>query len=298
MLSPTDLFSGVIVATVVPFDADGRLLLDRYAEHVAWLRDNGCRGVAANGSLGEYASLTPAERRDVLKVAAEQAADDFVVVAGVAAPGGDESCRLAQEAADLGAHAVMALPPTIHRASNDEVVAHFERIATVGLPICVYNNPLDTKVDLLPALIARLAQLPQVAAVKEFSGDVRRFHEIAEVAPDLVLLAGADDLLLEAVMCGATGWLAGFPNAFPAESVRLFDLCRTGKLEEALELYRALLPAFRWDSRTEFVQAIKLGMDMVGRFGGPSRLPRLPLPTEVDARVRADMDRALEALQG
>src|SRR3954449_3432938 len=187
MLSPSDLFSGVIVATVVPFDTDGRLLLDEYADHVAWLRESGCRGVAANGSLGEYASLTPAERRDVLKVAAEQAADDFVVVAGVAAPGGGESCRLAQEAADLGAHAVMALPPTIHRATEQEVIAHFERIATVGLPICVYNNPLDTKVDLLPGLIGRLAQLPQVVAVKEFSGDVRRFHEIAEVAPDLVL---------------------------------------------------------------------------------------------------------------
>jgi 4-hydroxy-tetrahydrodipicolinate synthase len=297
MLSSQELFSGVIVATVVPFDADGNLLLDRYAEHLSWLRDNGCRGVATNGSLGEYASLTLAERRDVLKVATEQAAEDFVVVAGVAAPGGDESFRLAAEAAALGAHAVMALPPTIHRATPDEVAAHYQRIAAAGLPICVYNNPIDTKVDVTPSLVGRLSEIPEVQAVKEFSGDVRRFHEIAEAAPDLVLMAGADDLLLEAVMCGATGWLAGFPNAFPAESVRLFDLCRTGKVEDAMALYRALLPAFRWDSRTEFVQAIKLGMDMVGRLGGPSRLPRLPLPADVELRVRADMDRALEALQ-
>jgi 4-hydroxy-tetrahydrodipicolinate synthase len=298
MFSSSELFSGVLVATVVPFDADGNLLLDRYAEHLAWLRENGCRGVATNGSLGEYASLTLGERRDVVKVAVEQAGADFVVVAGVAAPGGDESYRLAHEAGELGAHAVMALPPTIHRATGEEVVAHYARIAAAGLPICVYNNPIDTKVDLSPALIGRLAEIPEVVAVKEFSGDVRRFHEIAEVAPDLLLMAGADDLLLEAVVCGAVGWLAGFPNAFPAESVQLFDLCRAGKVEDALALYRALLPAFRWDSRTEFVQAIKLGMDMVGRFGGPSRLPRLPLPAEVETRVRADMDRALEALQG
>jgi len=296
-LSSSDLFDGVIVATVVPFDTDGRLLLDRYAEHVAWLRDNGCRGVAANGSLGEYASLTAPERRGVLKIAAEHAADDFIVVAGVAAPSGDESARLSQDAADLGVHAVMALPPTIHRATDDEVVAHYERIASVGLPICVYNNPIDTKIDIRPELLGRLATIPNVAAVKEFSGDVRRFHEIADEAPDLIRMAGADDLLLEAVVCGATGWLAGFPNAFPAESVRLFDMCRAGRTDDALSLYRALLPAFRWDSRTEFVQAIKLGMDMVGRLGGPSRLPRLPLPPDVHARVRADMERALDALR-
>lgn len=297
MFSRTQLFSGVIVATVVPFDADGQLRLDKYADHVAWLRENGCRGVATNGSLGEYASLTAQERSDVIKVAAEQASSDFIVVAGVASPSGDESRRLTEDAAGLGAHAVMALPPTIHRATDDEVVAHFAAIATVGLPICVYNNPIDTKVDLVPALIGRLAEIPEVQAVKEFSGDVRRFHEIAEVAPELVLMAGADDLLLEAVVSGAQGWLAGFPNAFPSESVRLFNLCRNGKLDEALALYRALLPAFRWDSRTEFVQAIKLGMDMVGRYGGPSRLPRLALPAETENRVRADMERALEALQ-
>lgn len=297
MFSAQDLFGGVIVATVVPFDEDGRLQLDRYAAHVGWLKANGCRGVAANGSLGEYASLTPDERRDVLQVAVEHAGDDFIVMAGVAAPGGDESRRLTQDAAEVGAHAVLALPPTTYRANDAEVVAHYERIATVGLPICAYNNPIDTKVDLTPALLGRLAEIPEVMAVKEFSGDARRFHEIAEHAPDLVLTAGADDLLLESVLCGATGWIAGFPNAFPAESVRLFDLCRSGKVDDALALYRALLPAFRWDSRTEFVQAIKLGMDMVDRYGGPTRLPRLPLPPDTEARVRSDMTRALETLR-
>ncbi len=297
MFSAADLFGGVIVATVAPFDAGGNLLLDAYGEHVAWLKENGCRGVATNGSLGEYASLTADERREVVRVAAEYASEDFVLVAGVAAPSGHEAARYAQDAADLGAQAVMALPPTIHRATEAEVVAHYEAIAAVGLPICAYNNPIDTKVDLTPAVLGRLAAIPEVQAVKEFSGDVRRFHEIAEHAPDIALMAGADDLLLESVLCGATGWIAGFPNAFPAESVRLFELCRAGKIDDALGLYRGLLPAFRWDSRTEFVQAIKLGMDMVGRYGGPCRLPRLGLPAATAARVRADMERALEALQ-
>lgn len=298
MRSRTDLFSGVIVATVVPFDDGGNLLLDKYSEHVAWLKANGCRGVATNGSLGEYSSLTADERRDVVRVAVEHKADDFVIVSGIASPSGHESRGHAEDAVKLGADAVMALPPTLYRALDDEVVVHYAEIAKAGLPICVYNNPIDTKVDIVPALIGRLArEIPEVQAVKEFSGDVRRFHEIADEAPDLVLMAGADDLLLEAVVCGAQGWLAGFPNAFPAESVRLFNLVRDGKVDEALGLYRALLPAFRWDSRTEFVQAIKLGMDMVDRYGGPSRLPRLAMPAHVEKQVRADMDRALEALR-
>lgn len=298
MFSRTDLFRGVIVATVVPFDSDGQLQLDKYADHVGWLKENGCRGVATNGSLGEYSSLSAAERRDVVKVAVEHKADDFIIVSGIASPSGHESRQNAEEAVSLGAHAVMALPPTLYRANDDEVVAHYTEIAKAGLPICVYNNPIDTKVDLVPSLIGRLAaEIPEVQAVKEFSGDVRRFHEIADVAPELVLMAGADDLLLEAVVSGAQGWLAGFPNAFPAESVQLFNLVRDGKVDEALGLYRALLPAFRWDSRTEFVQAIKLGVDMVGRYGGPSRLPRLALPKETETQVRADMERALEALK-
>ena len=132
--------------------------------------------------------------------------------------------------------------------------------------------------------------------MKEFSGDVRRILEIRELAPDLAVIAGADDLTLEALLMGATGWFAGFPNVFPKESVRLFDLAVQGKLDEARALYEPLVAAFRWDSRTEFVQAIKYGMDYVGRYGGPCRPPRGPLVPEHVAQLEQDMKKAVESL--
>jgi 1-pyrroline-4-hydroxy-2-carboxylate deaminase len=113
--------------------------------------------------------------------------------------------------------------------------------------------------------------------------------EIKAAAAHLTVVAGADDVVLESLLMGATGWFAGYPNVFPAESVELFNLALQGKLDEARALYEKLVPAFRWDSRTEFVQAIKRSMDYVGRYGGPCRPPRGPLSAEQLAQVDADM---------
>jgi 4-hydroxy-tetrahydrodipicolinate synthase len=125
---------------------------------------------------------------------------------------------------------------------------------------------------------------------------VRRILEIRELAPSLTVVAGADDLTLEALLMGATGWFAGFPNVFPAESVRLYDLALAGDLPAARALYEPLVAAFRWDSRVEFVQAIKYGMDYVGRYGGPCRPPRGPLVPEQLAQLEQDMKKAVESL--
>jgi 4-hydroxy-tetrahydrodipicolinate synthase len=217
-------------------------------------------------------------------------------VVGVHGPGSHQARHWAQIAAEDGADGVLCLPPTMYRANRGEIIAHFEAVASVGLPVMVYNNPIDTKVDLTPDLLAEIAQIDGVVAVKEFSGDVRRVLEIRERAPGLEVVAGADDVTLEALLMGATGWFAGFPNVFPAESALLYELATAGKLEEARALYEPLVAAFRWDSRTEFVQAIKLGMEQVGRYGGPCRPPRGPLVPEHRAAVTADMDRAIAAL--
>lgn len=289
---------GVLVATTVPFADDLSLDLNRYADHVRWLAANGCRGVCPNGSLGEYIALTDDERAAVVSAAVEAAPEGFLVVPGVGSPSGTESARWTEQAAQAGAAGVLALPPNSYRADERETLAHFREVDAVGLPVIVYNNPIDTKVDLTPSLLASIAELDNIVGVKEFSCDVRRVNEIAEHAPGLDVYAGADDVLLESLLMGAVGWIAGFPNTFPAESVRLFELGRAGSVAQALPLYRALLPAFRWDSRTEFVQAIKLGMDMVGRYGGPVRLPRLELPADTAERVRADTQRAIDALAG
>ncbi|MFF0265495.1 dihydrodipicolinate synthase family protein [Kribbella sp. NPDC004536] len=298
----SEKLEGVIVATALPYAEDAsapaglRPDLDKYAEHCRWLVENGCRGVGPNGSLGEYSSLTDDERRAVARTAIEAVGDEGVVVVGVHGVGSHQARAWAEKAAEDGADGVLCLPPTMYRANRGEVIAHFTEVAKAGLPVMVYNNPLDTKVDLTPDLLAEIAQIENVVAVKEFSGDVRRILEIRELAPDLAVIAGADDLTLEALLMGATGWFAGFPNVFPKESVRLYDLALQGKLEEARALYEPLVAAFRWDSRTEFVQAIKYGMDYVGRFGGPCRPPRGPLVPEHVAQLELDMKKAVESL--
>jgi len=294
----TERLDGVIVATALPFAEDPaapaglRPDLDRYAEHCRWLVANGCRGVGPNGSLGEYSSLTDAERRAVARTAIEAVGDAGVVVVGVHGPGAHQARHWAELAAEDGADGLLCLPPTMYRANRAEVVAHFAAVAAVGLPVMVYNNPIDTKVDLTPDLLAEIAAIDNVVAVKEFSGDVRRVLAIREAAPSLAVIAGADDVLLESVLMGAEGWFAGFPNVFPAESAELFSLARQGKLTEARELYAALAAVFRWDSRTEFVQAIKHAMDVVGRYGGPCRPPRGPLTAEHRDRLDEDLRRA------
>lgn len=297
-----DKLDGVIVATALPYAEDAsapaglRVDLDRYAEHCRWLIDNGCRGVGPNGSLGEYSSLTAEERRAVARTAIEAVGDDGIVVVGVHGVGAHQAREWAEKAAEDGADGVLCLPPTMYRANTSEVMHHFEQVASVGLPVMVYNNPIDTKVDLLPPVLAEIAKLDNVVAIKEFSGDVRRVLELRELAPELTVVAGADDVALEALLMGANGWFAGFPNVFPAESARLFDLARQGRLEEARALYEPLVAAFRWDSRTEFVQAIKHGMELVGRYGGPCRPPRGPLSGAQLAALDADMRRAVDYL--
>ena len=292
---------GVIVAAALPYKPDSSapaglaVDFDRYAEHCDWLISNGCRGVGPNGSLGEYSSLTDAERRRVVQVAVEAVAGRGLVVAGVHAPGWHQARQWAELAAEDGADGVLALPPTLYRASHAQVVDHFAHIAGAGLPVMVYNNPFDTKVDLVPSLVAELAAIDGVVAIKEFSGDVRRAFEISELC-DIDVIAGADDVLFELMIDGAVGWFAGFPNAFPAESVTLYEHLAAGRYAEAREMYRHLVAVFRWDSRVEFVQAIKLGMDMVGRYGGPCRPPRGPLTAEHEKQVRADMQRAIDGL--
>lgn len=289
---------GVHVATALPLrpvGADGALApdLDAYAEHVSWLAANGCDGIVPNGSLGEYQTLTADERAAVVRTAVAAAPDGMTVMPGVAAYGSAQARRWTEQAAEAGAPCVLLLPPNAYRADDRAVVAHYREVAEVGLPVVAYNNPHDTRVDLTPALLARLFGEGLIVGVKEFSGDVRRAYEIAELAPGLDLLVGSDDVMFELAVAGAVGWVAGYPNALPDACMRLWRASRERDLAAALPLYRALHPLLRWDARTEFVQAIKLSMDLAGRYGGPCRPPRLPLLPDQEAQVREATQKVL-----
>ncbi len=286
---------GVLVATALPFHADLSVDLDRYAEHVRWLADNGCDGVCPNGSLGEYQALTDEERLAVVRTAVEAAPPGFTVMPGVGAYGAHQARRWAELAAEAGAHVVMALPPNGYRGDDRAVVEHYREIAKAGLPVSAYNNPVDTKIDLRPDLLATLHAEGLIVAVKDFTGDARRTYELAEVAPDLDVLIGTDDSVLEVGLAGAKGWIAGAPNALPRSCVELYRSTEAHDLVTAMPLYRELHPLMRWDSRTEFVQAFKVSMEVVGRYGGPCRPPRQPLLPDQDATVRRETEKILAA---
>jgi 1-pyrroline-4-hydroxy-2-carboxylate deaminase len=277
---------GILVAAALPLRDDLSVDFDAYAQHVRFLAEGGCHGIVPNGSLGEYQTLTGPERERVVQTALAAAPDGFSVVPGVAAYGALEARRWAEQAAEAGCPAGMLLPPNAYRAPAEAVVAHYREVAKAGLPIVAYNNPIDTKVDLTPALLARLHGEGLIVAVKEFSGDVRRAYEIAERAPGLDLIVGSDDVVLELAVAGAPGWIAGIPNALPAQCARLWAAATAGDLGTAVAAYRQLHPLLRWDSTVEFVQAIKLMMDLRGRYGGPCRPPRGPLTAEQETAVR------------
>ena len=299
MTAPSKPWHGILVATALPLrpDDSGALAVDfdGYADHVAWLAANGCHGVVPNGSLGEYQTLTAADRAKVVETAVAAAPEGFVVMPGVAAYGADDARRWTEQAAEAGAPCVMLLPPNAYRADTRSVIAHYREVAKAGVPIVAYNNPFDTKVDLVPELLAQLYGEGYIVGVKEFSGDVRRVYQIAELAPGLDVLCGSDDVTMELGMNGAVGWVAGYPNAFPRACADLWERSLAHDYEGALALYKQLHPLLRWDAKTEFVQAIKLSMDMVGRYGGPCRLPRVPLTPEQEAVVRAATEAAIAA---
>lgn len=290
----THPWHGVMVATTLPFREDLSVDHDAFADHVRSLIDAGCDGVVPNGSLGEYQTLTDDERRRVVETAVEAAGDGARVMPGVSAYGSAEARRWAEQAADAGAGSVLLLPPNVYRADEAAVRAHYAEVARAGLPVVAYNNPYDTRVDLTPAVLAQLHEAGDIVAVKEFTGDVRRAWEIAERAPGLDLLIGADDVLLELAVAGAVGWIAGFPNALPGSCTALYRAAVAGDLDTAVPLYRKLHPLLRWDSRTEFVQAIKASQDVVAEgSGGPCRPPRTPLAPQDEATVRALTEKLL-----
>ena len=296
MTSPYDL-SGVHVALTTPFDpSTGKVDHDALMIHSDWLIGQGIDGLVPNCSLGEYESLDRGERRAIVETVAGVASGRAKLIVGVSGPSWRVASDHAEHAAEVGATGVMLLPPTNHLPTREELRDHYTSVAQFDLPIVVTNDPSSTRIDLTPEIIADLAEIEGVSAVKESSGDVRRLSAIHELSPLLQLLCGADDLALESALMGATGWIGGFAGALPKETKRLFELGRTGDLEHVLPLYRSLLPLLRWNSGPRSVEAIKHTLDILGlRAGGPPRPPRRVLEGEDQMLVQRQLELARTA---
>jgi len=282
-------WAGVFPAITTPFFDDLSIDHARLGAHVAWLADAGCRGVVALGSLGESATLTFDEKISILETCRRALGDRVPLVAGIAGLSTAECAALAKRAAAAGCDGLMVLPPYVYKGDWRESKAHFEAvIRATPLSCMLYNNPIAYGTDVTPAQMRELARNANLHAVKESSGDVRRVTAIREVNGDrLVAFAGMDDMILESIPMGASGWVAGLVNALPAESVALFDAGRDGRWDEARAIYEWFLPLLRLDTVPKFVQLIKLVQSEVGQGNAVVRPPRLELEGAELAETRA-----------
>lgn len=289
-------WTGVIPAITTNLTADGALDPPAIAKHARWMIDSGCTGIVCCGSLGEAATLSFDERLAVARACIEGVDGKAPVALGIASLSTAEAVALARGAADAGCAGLMVLPPYVYSTDWREMRAHAsEVIQATPLPCMLYNNPPAYRTDFLPEQIVDLArQHANLRAVKESSGDVRRITAIKALLGDrLAILVGLDDAIVEGVAAGATGWIAGLVNAFPRESVALFDAAVRGDAAKRDALYRWFLPLLRLDTVPKFVQYIKWVQAEVGRGTATVRPPRLPLePRELEL-VRALLARAL-----
>jgi 1-pyrroline-4-hydroxy-2-carboxylate deaminase len=274
---------GVFPAITTPFKADQSIDHDALRAHVAWMIDSGCGAIVPLGSLGESATLTFQEKVAILRTCVSATAGRVPVIAGIAGLATAECVSLAREAERAGCGAVMALPAYVYYSDWREASAHYSAIiGATSLSCMLYNNPIAYRTDVTAPQLAELAERHEnLHAMKESSGDVRRVTAVREMLGDrLAIFAGLDDMILEAVPAGASGWIAGLVNALPEESVRLFDLAMDGQWEQATELYHWFLPLLRMDTVPKFVQLIKLVQAEVGRGTTTVRPPRLVLEGE------------------
>ncbi|MEY2846863.1 MAG: hypothetical protein RL076_2409 [Chloroflexota bacterium] len=276
---------GVIPAVTTPFNADGSIDYGFYAHHIQWMQSAGCVGVVPSGSLGEGATLTMDEKVALYRTAVAAIGNHGAVIPGIAALSTAEAVSMAKSAESVGCGGLMVLPPYVYSTDWREMKAHLVAVINAtSLPVMLYNNPPAYKTDFTPTHIAELAsECPSLVAVKESSADVRRIHAIrALIGQRLELLMGVDDLIVEGINVGVTGWIAGLVNSFPHESVALFNeaiaVANGGGDRTKLDaLYHWFLPLLRLDTVTKFVQLIKLSQEMVGMGNSRVRAPRLTL---------------------
>jgi dihydrodipicolinate synthase/N-acetylneuraminate lyase len=284
---------GVIPATTTQFKSDYSVDHAAVAKHAQWLIENGCSGVVALGSLGESATLRFDEKVAVLKTLVTALDGKVPVVAGIASLSTLEAVDLAKAAEGVGCSGLMVLPPYVYTSDWREMKSHLQPvIRATKLSCMLYNNPVSYKTDFLPHQIAELAkEHANLHAVKESSADVRRVTALKALCGDrLTLFVGVDDVIVEGVHAGATGWIAGLVNAFPKESVALYNYAMRGETKKAAELYKWFLPLLRMDTVVKFVQLIKLVQQEVGWGHERVRAPRCVM-------AGAERKEALETLK-
>jgi 4-hydroxy-tetrahydrodipicolinate synthase len=288
-------WKGVFPALMTEFREDESLDLEATARHIDRCLSAGIEGLVMLGTLGENSSLAPDEKEAVMRCAVETVAGRVPVLTGVAEYTTDLAIETIRRAERAGCDGLMALPCLVYEQDQREALAHFRAVAQASdLPIMIYNNPVSYKVDLSPTAFTELADCETIVAVKESSHDSRRITDMFNACGDRYLIfCGVDDLVLENLLFGAVGWVAGLVNAFPEEAVALYRLAAAGKVEEAVALYRWFMPLLHLDVDVKLVQYIKLANQITGEGGEWVRRPRMTLMGAERERVTAVVEEAL-----
>jgi 4-hydroxy-tetrahydrodipicolinate synthase len=290
-------WSGVFPAATTQFDDALAIDFPATQRVQAGLLKDGVHGLVLMGTVGEGNSLRAEEKRQVLKSAVEVSAGRVPVIAGVSEFTTGAAMEFARDAEKLGADGLMVLPSMVYVPTAAELEHHFRLVAgATGLPIMLYNNPPSYRVNIGIDTLKRLAEVPNIVSIKESAPDSRRFTDIINSVGDrYVLFAGLDDVAFEGLTLGAKGWVSGLTNAFPLESLLLYEALRDGNLERARKIYRWFMPLLHLDAEHDLVQSIKLAEQVMGRGSERVRLPRLPLSGARRAEVIAMIETARDS---
>ena len=289
-------WEGVMPAITTQFDVKGNLDLNTFKINLSHQINAGVNGIILGGTLGEASTLTNQEKQQLLAVTLGEVNGKIPVIMNIAEQATIEAIRLAQKAESEGADGLMLLPPMRYKATDEETVTYFSTIANAtNLPIMIYNNPIDYKIEVTLEMFAALESNKNITAVKESTRDITNITRMINRFGDrFQILCGVDTIAMEALLMGANGWVAGLVDAFPEETVAIYSYCKQGELEKARSIFSWFLPLLELDISPQLVQNIKLCELATGMGTGHVRPPRLPLKGAELERVRSIIKTALD----
>lgn len=289
-------WQGVFPALLTPFTVDDTIDFDLFDINLKAQVEAGISGVIIAGSLGEASTLTVEEKFALVKFARKSLPAGMPVVLCIAEQSTAVAISIAEQAEVIGADGLMVLPPMRYKADDDETVAYFAAIAkSTVLPLMIYNNPVDYKIEVTLAMFEELAKIPNIHAIKESTRDVSNVTRLFNRFGDrFKIFCGVDTLIMEEVMLGADGVVGGLVDAFPKETVAIFNFVKAGQYKEAVSIYRWYLPLLELDIHPKLVQNIKLAAAKMGIGSEYVRAPRMVLTGAEREKVLAIIDKAIE----
>lgn len=280
-------WEGVMPAVTTKFNEDDTLDLNMFRVNIEAQLNAGVSGIILGGTLGEASTLTDDEKRVLIQETVAIVSGRVPVIINIAEQSTKDAVLAAKKAKEYGASGLMMLPPMRYNATDHETVVYFKEVAkSTDLPIMIYNNPVDYKIEVTLDMFEELLECENIEAVKESTRDISNITRIRNrFGNRLKVLCGVDTLALESILMGADGWVAGLVCAFPAETVAIHELVKAGRTQEAIEIYRWFLPLLELDISPQLVQNIKLAEVGTGIGTEIVRAPRLPLQGSERARV-------------